>query len=134
MTPERLAELRDATWDDIDWSVVTELLAHIDALEAEREQLIATSRLLRLQVERYRKHDLGHLFCWCVQNLEKFPPIQGEWEEEVKRRLLEAAQFREDAERWRTLLSRLSELGPETKKAVESFIKSAVDGVRKGNG
>lgn len=40
------------------------------------------------RVELYRKHDMGHLFCWCVENLDRFPPIMGEWTEEVKKRLL----------------------------------------------
>jgi hypothetical protein len=33
--------------------------------------------------------DQGDLFCWCVQNLKKFPPIEGKWTEDVKRRLAE---------------------------------------------
>ncbi len=39
-------------------------------------------------------HDIGDLFCWCVQNLKGFPPIKGEWIEDIKNRLKprEAAQ------------------------------------------
>jgi hypothetical protein len=32
-------------------------------------------------------HEIGHLFCWCVENLPKFPPMEGDWLDEVKRRL-----------------------------------------------
>jgi hypothetical protein len=40
-------------------------------------------------VEHYKRasRDYGDLFCWCVQNLEKFPPLEGRWTDEVKRRL-----------------------------------------------
>lgn len=37
---------------------------------------------------------IGDLFCWCVQNLSKFPPLEGEWIDEVKKRL--RAQWNQD--------------------------------------
>lgn len=30
---------------------------------------------------------IGDLFCWCVKNLRKFPPIEGDWLDVVKERL-----------------------------------------------
>jgi hypothetical protein len=40
-------------------------------------------------VRHYRQaaHDIGELFVWCVEHLHPFPPIEGEWLDEVKRRL-----------------------------------------------
>jgi hypothetical protein len=44
-------------------------------------------------------HDIGKLFCWCVEHLQDFPPIEGEWIDEVLRRLAADAQrAKEDAE------------------------------------
>jgi hypothetical protein len=31
------------------------------------------------------------LFCWCVEHLEKFPPIEGDWRDDLKRRFMETA-------------------------------------------
>lgn len=28
-------------------------------------------------------HDIGDLFCWCVEHLKKFPPRKGEWLDET---------------------------------------------------
>ena len=39
--------------------------------------------------KHYRRaaKQIGELFCWCVENLKPFPPRDGEWINEVKRRL-----------------------------------------------
>jgi hypothetical protein len=42
-------------------------------------------------------HEIGDLFCWCVENLGKMPPRDGDWLGEVKRRL--AADEAERSER-----------------------------------
>lgn len=41
------------------------------------------------------------LFCWCVENLEKFPPREGAWHDDIKRRLTEASELRAEVERLR---------------------------------
>lgn len=73
-----------------DGALLIVALAERDAARlglAERDAEIAT---LNRKVELYRRHDLGGLFCWCVEHLDKFPPIEGEWQDEVKRRLSES--------------------------------------------
>ena len=77
----RLAKLPDIKKDKgglvMQLEVAANLLCRADAEIAAKDRMI----------ELYRRADLGHLFCWCVENLQKFPPLQGEWIETVKRRL-----------------------------------------------
>lgn len=40
---------------------------------------------------RLAAKQIGDLFCWCVENLERFPPMKGEWTDEIKRRLKAAS-------------------------------------------
>ena len=44
-------------------------------------------------------HEIGVLFCWCLENLKPFPPIEGDWLDVVKERLLagDAANRRANA-------------------------------------
>jgi hypothetical protein len=52
----------------------------------------AAIRAMDRRMVMYRHADLGHLFCWCVENLHKFPPLQGEWTDIVKQRLLDGQE------------------------------------------
>jgi hypothetical protein len=54
---------------------------------ALREQVAGYPSPEVLKLYKQAAHENGELFCWCVQNLEKFPPIEGDWLDEVKRRL-----------------------------------------------
>lgn len=53
-----------------------------------------TGCYLPVESEAIRKHrDKGsaqysNLFVWCVENLKGFPPIEGEWFDDVKARLM----------------------------------------------
>lgn len=38
-------------------------------------------------LEIYKSAKPGHLFAWCVENLKHFPPMEGHWHDDVKRRL-----------------------------------------------
>lgn len=58
-------------------------------LAAMREKLAKLER--KLEIYRLGAHESGHLFCWCVENLPKFPPMEGQWIDDVKRRLQAAA-------------------------------------------
>ena len=59
--------------------------------------------------------EFAAFFCWCVEHLQKFPPMEGEWLDEVKRRLrLADAYVAERDERpitWDWLLSLGGERG-----------------------
>ena len=74
-------------------------LSAIDRYAAENARLKEQLAKAERKIEIYRRHDLGHLFCWCVENLGKFPPIEGEWTDEVKRRLQQLAAKERDSER-----------------------------------
>jgi hypothetical protein len=41
-----------------------------------------------LRAYKQAARDIGHLFCWCLEHLPKFPPMHGEWLDVVKERLL----------------------------------------------
>ena len=56
-------------------------------LAALREQVAGYPSPGVLKLYKQAAHEQGKLFCWCVANLEKFPPIEGDWLDEVKRRL-----------------------------------------------
>lgn len=48
---------------------------------------IAAERKLELYEPACRES--GDLFCWCVEHLSKFPPMNGKWIDDVKTRLAE---------------------------------------------
>lgn len=41
----------------------------------------------QLQLHQQGSQESGDLFCWCVENLPKFPPVEGEWVATVKQLL-----------------------------------------------
>lgn len=101
------------------WDAFTDMLTEMSRLEAEGgDRLRGENDALAKRVELYRRADLGHLFCWCVEHLKKFPPIQGEWTDEVERRLIEGEHMQSRWERLRAILAqeeeRLSAKGGST--------------------
>jgi hypothetical protein len=58
--------------------------------DAEITELKAQLAAKDREIEIYKRgaKQSGELFCWCVTNLKSFPPIDGEWLDEIKRRLL----------------------------------------------
>lgn len=65
-------------------------------------------------------HESGKLFCWCVENLQKFPPSDVKWQEDVKQRLQRAEQLQLDNAALRDLAVRLAELAKECNEVAES--------------
>ena len=65
------------------------------------QRLAEAERLVEIQ--RPATKTVGNLFCWCLENLQPWPPIEGEWVDDVKRRLkqltasqAEAAKLRQE--------------------------------------
>ena len=56
-----------------------------------------------IEIQRPATKTVGNLFCWCLENLQPWPPTEGEWVDDVKRRLkqltsaqAEVAKLREE--------------------------------------
>ena len=70
-------------------------------------EIFGDSKVSPSGLDRHYKqaaHEIGELFCWCVENLEKFPPAPGvEWIDDVKRRLKAITEPAERADQWQPI-------------------------------
>lgn len=75
-------------------------------------------------------HDMGDLFCWCVEHLKKFSPREGAWLDEVKQRLLDGEPFRPmSLEECEAALDAVADedCKPMTDEQIEHGVKYATD-------
>lgn len=82
----------------------TSLAAELNAREAELAELQAatgnrTPSLVSKLIEQAKQG--AELFCWCVESLNRFPPQEGEWHDDIKRRLNEAVALQDERDQLR---------------------------------
>lgn len=68
----------------------------LDATTTRESDAQPSQNLLRHY--KIAAHETGDLFCWCVQNLDNFPPMEGNWTDEVKKRLYAAEHLKDQTQ------------------------------------
>lgn len=77
---------------------IREELAHMRTSEAiqDREALRENAAAMPspAMLAKYKKaaKETSELFCWCIENLKGFPPIESDWIDDVKSRLKPATE------------------------------------------
>jgi hypothetical protein len=87
---------------------------------AELEEVVGDKSPRAIKKIFEQAHKTAYFFCWCIENLKQFPLIDGDWREDIKRRLVEHATLIAELAAVKAERDRLCDVANQAASYIES--------------